>query len=398
METAMIAATDKRVYMNTFGERFPVAFAYGKECTLYDLEGKAYTDFLAGIAVNALGYAHPKVTAAICDQAQKLVHCSNYFYIEQQALLAETLTHLSCFDRVFFGNTGAEANEGAIKLARKYFYDKGEERYEIIACDNSFHGRTIATVAATGQEKYKKPYKPLFPTGIKNVPYGDAAALKKALSPKTAAVLVECIQGEGGVIDGGDYLAQARALCDENGCLMIADEVQTGIGRTGTLFAYEQYGFEPDILTLAKALGGGVPIGAVLAKEACCAFGPGDHGTTFGGNPLACAAGMAVMSEISRESFLASVQQKGKYFKGELQKLQVQFPQKIVDVRGRGLMLGVELASEIKNSDVQKELLKQGFIIGVAGHNTLRFVPPLIIREEQIDALIGVLTNYFRKA
>ncbi len=398
METAMIASIDKRVYMNTFGERFPIAFTHGKDSTLYDKEGVAYTDFLAGIAVNALGYGHPKVTAAITEQAQKLLHCSNYFYIEQQALLAEMLTHLSCFDRAFFCNTGAEANEGAIKLARKHFYDKGEDRYEIIACDNSFHGRTIATVAATGQEKYKKPYAPLLPSGIKNVPYGDASALKSALSPKTAAVLIECIQGEGGVIDGSDYLAKVRALCDENGCLMIVDEVQTGIGRTGTLFAYEQYGFESDILTLAKALGGGVPIGAILAKEACCAFAPGDHGTTFGGNPLACAAGLAVLSEISREAFLESVRKKGEYFKAELERLQAQFPQKILEVRGRGLMLGMELAPEIKNSDVQKELLKQGFIIGVAGHNTLRFIPPLIIREEQIDALVGVLTNYFRKA
>jgi acetylornithine aminotransferase/acetylornithine/N-succinyldiaminopimelate aminotransferase len=312
--------------------------------------------------------------------------------------LAEILVHNSCADRAFFCNSGAEANEGAIKLARKFFYDKGEDRYEIIACDNSFHGRTIATVAATGQEKYKKAYTPLLPSSIKNVPYRDINALKSAITPKTAAVLVECIQGEGGVVDGGEYLLQVRKLCDENGALMIVDEVQTGIGRTGTLFAYEQYGFEPDIFTLAKALGGGVPIGAVLAKEAFCAFAPGDHGTTFGGNPLACAAGLAVMREIAREPFLMSVREKGEYFKKALQKLQAEFPQKIADVRGRGLMLGIALAPETENSAVQRELLKQGFVIGVAGQNTLRFVPPLIIQKEQIDALTGVLANYFRKA
>ena len=262
-----IRALDEQYYMNTFGKRLPVAFDHGQGVTLYDTEGRAYTDFFAGIAVNALGYNHPAVTKAIVEQAGKVCHTSNLYYIEPQAKLAKLLCENSFADKVFLGNSGAEANEGAMKLAVKYFYEKGEDRYEILTARNSFHGRTLATIAATGQEKYQKPYAKLLPACVRNVPFGDLAALRAAATPHTAAVMLEVIQAEGGVVVGeADYIQGVRALCDELGLLLIVDEVQTGMGRCGALFAHELYGIVPDIMTLAKALGGGVPIGAVLAK------------------------------------------------------------------------------------------------------------------------------------
>lgn len=383
--------------MNTYGERQPVLLTHGKGCTLYGEDGRTYTDFLAGIAVCALGYDHPAVKNAIIGQTEKLIHCSNYFYTEEQAELARLLCENTCADRAFFANSGAEANEGAIKLAREYFYAQGIDRYEIISCINSFHGRTIATLAATGQDKYRKSFGPM-PAGFINVPYKDVDAVKAALTPHTAAVMVEPIQGEGGVIEGGaEYLKALRALCDEEGILLIFDEIQCGMGRTGRLYAHQAYGVEPDIFTSAKALAGGLPIGALLAKSHCCAFNPGDHGTTFGGNPFSCAVGVAVMNEILKPDFLPSVARKGEYLKSLLLKLKAEFPEQIVDVRGLGLMQGVELNAELPVKSLQGMLLAAGFITATAGGNTLRLVPPLVISMDEIEALCSAISTILTK-
>nr|WP_245543965.1 aspartate aminotransferase family protein [Mahella australiensis] len=382
--------------MNTFGERMPVAFDHGEGCVLYDKNSKAYIDFVAGIAVNALGYAHPALIDAVTEQAKKLIHCSSLYYIESQAKLAQILAENTCGDRVFFGNSGAEANEGAIKLARKYFYNQGQERYEIITAKASFHGRTLATLAATGQDKYHKPFEPM-PAGFINIPFNDLEAVESAISPTTAAIMVEPVQGEGGVFvaDNG-YMKGLRKLCDENDLLLIFDEIQTGLGRTGKFFAYEHYGIEPDIFTSAKALGGGIPLGAVMAKEqVAAAFEPGDHGSTFGGGPLACAAGMAVVQTILDEQLSDYAAQTGQYFFDCLKQLQAEYGF-ITDVRGKGLMLGMELDQSINGKDIVKAAFCNGFLINCAGHNTLRFIPPLIITKNEIDMLIEMLDNILK--
>lgn len=396
MELSKIISLDKRYYMNTFGERIPIAFERGQGCTLYGKDGRAYLDFVAGIAVNALGYNHPVIVSAIIEQSQKLIHCSNLYYIENQARLAQILVDNTCADRVFFGNSGAEANEGAIKLARKYFFNKGEQRYEIITAKSSFHGRTLATLAATGQDKYHKPYEPM-PTGFKNVPFNDIEAIKAAISPQTAAIMIEPIQGEGGIhVADPKYMNDLRKLCDDNGLLLIFDEIQTGLARTGKLFAYEHYGIEPDIFTSAKALGGGIPLGAILAKEnIACAFQPGDHGSTFGGGPLACAAGIAVIQTILNEHISEYVAQTGQYFFDSLKQLQSKY-YFIKDVRGKGLMLGMELDRSVDGKDIVKAAFCNGFLINCAGNNTLRFIPPLIISKNEIDTLIEMLDNILK--
>lgn len=388
-----IQALDEQYYMNTFGKRLPVAFDHGQGVTLYDTEGRAYTDFFAGIAVNALGYNHPAVTKAIVEQAGKVCHTSNLYYIEPQAKLAKLLCENSFADKVFLGNSGAEANEGAMKLAVKYFYEKGEDRYEILTARNSFHGRTLATIAATGQEKYQKPYAKLLPPCVRNVPFGDLAALRAAATPHTAAVMLEVIQAEGGVIVGeADYIQGVRALCDELGLLLIVDEVQTGMGRCGALFAHELYGIVPDIMTLAKALGGGVPIGAVLAKaEVAAAFHPGDHGSTFGGNPLACAAALAVVQTLLSEDLPAKAKKTGAYLKAQLQAVAEKHPAAVLDVRGEGLLLGIALAQSLPAGEVVAKLLEKGFVTGTAAGNVLRLLPPLILKEADCDALCRAL-------
>ena len=388
MDYKEIKELDEKYYFNTFGSRLPVVFEYGEGATLYDSQGQKYMDFVAGIAVNTLGYNHPALKEAIAKQAEKLLHCSNLFYIESQAQLAKTLVENSCGDKVFLCNSGAEANEGAIKLARKYFYSKNLYKYEIITTLNSFHGRTMATLAATGQEKYQKPFEPL-PTGFVHVPFNDIEAVEKAVSYKTCAVMVEPIQGEGGVIPAtAQYMKALRKLCDDKGILLIFDEVQTGIGRTGKLFGYEHYDIEPDIFTLAKGLGGGVPIGAVVAKDfVASAMEPGDHGSTFGGNPLACSAALAVLSSVLKEGFLENVKAVGEYFTSKLLELKEKFPF-IREVRGKGLMLGMELENTISGKKVVLDMLHKGFIINCTGNNTLRFVPPLIIEKEDIDSLV----------
>jgi len=396
MNIGNIMELDQKYYMNTFGKRIPVAFEYGRGSMLYDTENRGYVDFLAGIAVNSIGHANPALIEAISHQAKKLIHCSSLYYIESQAKLAEALVKCSCFDRVFFGNSGAEAIEGAIKLARNYFYKKGMYKYEILTNTNSFHGRTLAALSATGQPKYQKPYEPL-PQGFKHIPYNDLKAAYEAVSDTTCAIMIELIQGEGGVVEATtEYVKGVEKLCREKGILLIFDEIQTGVGRTGKMFAYEHFGVEPDILTLAKGLGGGVPIGALLAKSHAAAFEPGDHGSTFGGNPLACAAALAVLDVISQNKLVIESEKIGVYFKDKLMHLKGLFPF-IKDVRGKGLMLGLELDESVNGKMIVEKCLEAGFIINCAGKNTLRFVPPLIILKSEIDSLIEALESIFLK-
>ena len=385
-----IKQTDKQYYMNTFGSRTNVCFESGKGMVLTSTEGEKYYDFLGGIAVNALGHCHEEYVKRIQEQVSKLIHVSNLYYIKSQAELAEKLAESSCMDKVFFANSGAEANEGAFKLAKIYYYKKGIDKTEIISLDHSFHGRTLATVAATGQEKYQKPYRPLTP-GFIQVPPNDFDALKGVVSDKTAAILIEPIQGESGVHPmDKEYLEKVRALCDEKDILLIFDEVQTGMGRTGKMWAYELYGVEPDIMTSAKALGGGIPIGAVMAKErVASAFEPGDHGTTFGGNPLATTAGLAVFDIMEKEKLLENADKMGKYFKDALSALMNKYPEKIKEIRGAGLLIGVELDSSIAK-DVFARLFENKFLTSLCG-TSLRLAPPLIISEKEIDWFCSAL-------
>lgn len=375
--------------MNTFN-RGTICMVEGNGSYLKDADGKEYLDFLAGIAVNALGHNHPKVTAAIAEQAAKLVHCSNMYWIEPQVQLAEQLVTHSALDKVFFGNSGAEANEGAIKLARKYGREEhGADCYEIITAVNSFHGRTLATLTATGQKQFHKHFDP-FLKGFHYVPFNDFPALLEQVSEKTCAILLEPIQGEGGVYPADvAYLQQVRALCDEKDILLIFDEVQTGMGRTGTFFAYEGYGIEPDVMTLAKALGNGVPIGALLAKDFVAShFNPGDHGSTFGGNPLVCAAAVATIEAIEEENILANVNEMSAYFKEKLSVLKEKYSF-ITEIRGKGLLLGMELT--MKGSDIVAQCMEKGVIINCTHDTVLRFLPPLNVTTAEIDQAVAVL-------
>lgn len=387
-----IINTDKTYYMNTFGARLPVCFEKGNGIHLYDTEGNEYTDFFAGIAVNALGYSHPKFVCALQEQAAKLLHTSSLYYIKSQSELAKKIVESSCADRVFLANSGAEANEGAIKLAKIYFYKQGKtDKTDIITLVDSFHGRTLTTVAATGQPKYQKPYKPLAP-GFTHVQINDFDALCNAVTDKTAAIMLELVQGESGVHPCDmDYIKKVRALCDEKEILLIVDEVQTGIGRTGKLFAYENFGIEPDIFTLAKALGGGIPIGAVCAKEKFCAFEPGDHGSTFGGNPFCSTAGCAVLDIIKEEKLCENSSEVGSYFKDMLSQMAKKYPDKIAEVRGMGLMLGVEYKNALSKT-VNAKLFENKILCGSTA-TTLRILPPLTITKEDVDKFINVLDN-----
>ena len=376
-----IKNTDKKYYMNTFGERLPVMFTHGIGCKLYSSENKEFLDLMAGIAVNSLGHGNKKLVETICTQAKKLIHTSSLYYIENQALLAEKLCENSFADKAFFCNSGAEANEGAIKLARKYFYNKGEEKHEIITLNKSFHGRTMATLSATGQEKYQAPYKPLVESFI-HVEKNDISALKNAITPKTGAIILELIQGESGVLPLTlEYVSEVRKICDQNDIILIFDEIQTGMGRTGALFAYENYGIEPDIMTLAKALSGGVPIGAILCKEKFSAFSPGDHGTTFGGNPLATACGLTVLDELLNNGLIENSKKMGIYLKKELAKIN---SEAIAEIRGIGLMVGIEFKEPVAK-ELSKKLFDRGILVGTIGDNIFRLVPPLIITRDEID-------------
>ncbi len=358
--------------------------------TLWDADGKRYLDFLAGVAVNNLGHCHPRVVAALQKQAAELIHCSNYYHIPSQIELAELLCDRSFADRAFFCNSGAEANEAAIKLARKYSREKfGADRYEIITALASFHGRTMATVSATGQEKVQKFFDPLL-HGFRHVPFNDADLLRRAITPNTCAVMLEPIQGEGGiVIPSPDYFREVRRICDEHRLLLIFDEVQVGMGRTGRLFAHEHFAVTPDIMTLAKALAGGAPIGCMLAKEEVAAsFGPGTHGSTFGGNPLVTAAGVATVRAIFEEGILENTIEMGEYLMGRLEQLKKKFPM-IVEVRGIGLMIGMELS--VPAGEIVARALTQGLLLNVAQDTVLRFVPPLIVTPVEIDEMLQIL-------
>lgn len=381
-----IIENDKKYYMNTFGDRLPVCFTDGEGIKLYSTDGKTYHDFMAGIAVNCLGYGNKKLEDAICNQVRKLLHTSSLYYIKPQSELAKVLCENSFADKAFFANSGAEANEGAIKLARKYFYKKNEEKYEVITLKNSFHGRTLTTVSATGQEKYQKPYSPLTPKFI-HVEKNDIDALRNAINEKTGAIMLELIQGESGVVPlSKDYVKEVRQICDDNDIVLIIDEIQTGMGRTGKLFCYENYGIEPDIMTLAKALAGGVPIGAVLAKDKFCAFEPGDHGTTFGGNHLATSTALCVVDELLSGGVLQNAKEVGEYLIESLNKLKEK-TDKIKEVRGMGLMVGIELF-EAENKKYASGLFERGFLVGTIGTNVFRLVPPLVITKEDVDMFI----------
>lgn len=391
MNEEEITKLEKKFIITTYA-REEVIFTKGKGVYLYDQQGNKYLDFLSGISVCSLGHCHPKVVSAIRNQAKKLIHTSNLYYTIPQIRLAKTLFELSGGMRAFFCNSGAEANEAAIKLARRWAASEKKEGYEIITALGSFHGRTLATLAATGQEKYQKGYEPLMP-GFKYVPFNDLDALQKAISSKTIAIILEPVQGEGGVYPADlKYLQGARRLSKKGKILLILDEVQTGLGRCGKMFAYEDYKIKPDILTLAKSVAGGIPMGIMLSKEdiASC-FKPGDHGTTFGGTPLACAASLAVLKTIREERLAENALNLGKYFVKKLKELKERH--KIIkEVRGKGLMIALELNNG-KAKEIVKECLKEKVIINAIGENILRFLPPLIIKEKHIDQVVLALES-----
>jgi acetylornithine aminotransferase len=371
-------------------KRFPIVLEKGEGATLWDTQGKRYTDFIAGIAVCSLGHAHPRIAEAVARQAGQLVHVSNLYYTIPQTELADLLTRHCFADRVFFCNSGAEANEAAIKLARKYFQDKGRpERFTIISMQQSFHGRTMAALSATGQEKIRKGFDPVL-EGFEFVPFNDMQALASAVDDRTCAVMLEPIQGEGGIrCPDPDYLGQVRQLCDQQGILMILDEIQTGMGRTGALFAHQHDGIAPHIMTLAKAMANGLPIGAMLATEKVAeAFGPGAHASTFGGTPLVTAAALETLKIMLDEKIIERVKKTGVYFKDALNRLKRKHS-RIVELRGRGLLLGIRLDGSA--DDLVPACMQKGFLVNCVQGDTLRFAPPLIVAKEEIDALIECL-------
>lgn len=382
-----------RYIMRTYG-RYPIVPVRGEGCRLWDADGKEYLDFLGGVAVNNLGHCHPKVVAALQKQAAELIHCSNYYQIPQQIELAELLCNHSFADKAFFCNSGAEANEAAIKLARKYSRDTfGPERYEIITAADSFHGRTMATVSATGQEKVQRFFDPLL-HGFKHVPFDDVDALEGAVTPTTCAVMLEPIQGEGGVnVPSPGYFQEVRRICDKHDLILIFDEVQVGMGRTGKMFAYEHFDIVPDIMTLAKALAGGAPIGTMLATDRyAAAFVPGTHGSTFGGNPLVCAAAIATVRTILEDGILNRCEELGEYLEGELESLQQKYPF-VKEVRGIGLMIGMAL--DIPAGDIVRKGHERGVLLNVTHDTVLRFVPPLIVTKQEINQMIAILDGIF---
>ena len=390
-----------RNVMGTYG-RFPIAIEKGEGCRLWDTDGREYLDFVAGIATCTLGHAHPALIEAVTEQIKKLHHVSNLYYIPQQGELAEWLVNHSCMDKVFFCNSGAEANEAAIKLVRKYAHthmDKVENPI-ILTAKASFHGRTLATVTATGQEKYQKGFGPLFP-GFAYIPYNDIAAVENAITDldegtlsRVVGIMVEPLQGEGGVRPGDlDYFLRLRKICDENNILLVFDEVQVGVGRSGKFWGYEQLGIEPDILTSAKGLAGGIPIGAMLCKDSCAAFEAGNHASTFGGNPFVCASALAVVRTIENENILQNVQQRGEQLRVRLRAIAAKYPNLFAEVRGWGLINGLELRSDIDLTSINfvKAAMEAGLLLAPAGTKVLRFVPPLIVSQEEIEQAANIL-------
>jgi len=379
---------EQKYFMRTF-ERLPVTLVRGKGARVWDEDGREYLDFVAGWAVNSLGHCHPVTTEAVTEQVHILLQTSNQFYTIPQVQLAELLVQNSCLDKVFLCNSGAEANEGAVKLARRYGKHHLNGAYEVITATGSFHGRTLGMVAATGQPKFQEPYVPL-PSGFVNVEYNSIEAIRAATSPQTCAVMLEPVQGEGGVnLPDDNYLAAVRAWCDQQGILLILDEIQTGIGRMGTLFAYEQYGVEPDIMTLAKGLASGIPIGAILAKESAAVFTPGEHGSTFGGNPVACAASYATVKFVIENDIPGNARKVGEYLMAGLKDLS-QKHQAITDVRGRGLLSAIEFSQDIAQAVVMA-CLERGLLVNKLKPDALRFMPPLTIGNAEVDEALGIL-------
>lgn len=390
-----IFAKDKSDYLPVFA-RYNIVLDHGDGPYVYDTKGKKYIDFLAGIAVNVVGHNYKPLVEAVSKQAGKMIHCSNLYYTEVQVEAAEKLKKLSGMDKVFFGNSGAEANEGAIKLARKYATNIDPEKIQIISALHSFHGRTLATLTATGQDHYHHGFGPL-PAGFDYVPYNNIQALEAKMSDKTCAVMLEAIQGEGGVhVPDPDYLPKVRALCDKYNAVLIFDEVQCGMGRTGTFFGCQQFGVKPDIVTLAKGLAGGVPIGAFMATDKVAnAFHAGDHGSTFGGNPLACAAACVVLDALIDGNLMENAKEIGAYLQSKFEEYKAKYPNLIKEVRGRGLILGMELTRP--GREIANECLDYGAIINCTAGNVLRFVPPLNITKAHVDELISVLDKVLPK-
>ena len=392
--------------MNTYG-RFPIALERGEGCRLWDTQGREYLDFVAGIATCTLGHAHPALVERVTQQINKLHHVSNLYYIPEQGQLAQWIVENSCADKVFFCNSGAEANEAAIKLARKYGHKVLEiEEPVILTALSSFHGRTLATITATGQPKYQKDFEPLVP-GFEYVPYNDIAALENAIGDidegnrRVAAVMVEPLQGEGGVRPGElDYFLRLRKVCDETGILLILDEVQVGMGRTGKLWGYENLGIEPDIFTSAKGLAGGIPIGAMACKQFCDILEPGNHASTFGGNPLACAAALGVAETLQRDNILHNVEVRGEQLRTKLRAIAIKYPHLFGEVRGWGLINGMELKADIEltSIDIVKAAMAEGLLIAPAGPKVLRFVPPLIVSEQEIERGVQILEQAINAA
>ena len=373
--------------------QLPLVITRGQGVRVFDAEGRCYLDFVSGIAVNALGHCHPKVVAAIQKQAEQLIHCSNLYWLEPPVVLAKELAVLSGLDRVFFCNSGAEANEAAIKLVRKYAYGRGIDNPEIITFTGSFHGRTLGTLAATGQEKFSLDFTPL-PEGFRHVAFNNVAELKKAVGPQTAAIMLEPLQGEGGVYPATQELMDTLKELQERGILLVFDEVQCGLGRTGKVFAYEHYGVKPDILTLAKSLGGGLPIGAAVAREEVAAvFQPGSHGSTFGGNPVACAAAKAVLDVIKEDGLIEQAAGNGKYMKTRLTALQDRYP--IKEVRGLGFLLGMEMDQPA--GQLVSLCQEEGLLINCTAERVIRFLPPLITTREEIDEALEILEKALKK-
>ncbi len=390
-----LAALSRQYLMPTYGPP-EIAFVEGRGATLIDADGKEYLDFLAGIAVCSVGHAHPRLTEAICAQAGRIMHTSNLYVIGPQARLARKLAELSFAERSFFCNSGAEANEAAIKLARKWaMRNLAPAQRTIVTAEMSFHGRTLTTITATGQPKYQRSFIPL-PPGFRYVPFGSVEALEQAVDETVCAVMLEPIQGEGGInVPGEGYIAAARELCDERGVLLILDEVQTGMGRTGAWFAYQHCGIEPDIMTLAKSLGGGFPIGACLAAgEVATAFEPGDHASTFGGNHLACIAALTTLQIIEDEGLVENAERMGRYLVRRLGDVADQLGM-IEHVRGKGLLLGVQLAEQ-RARDLVADCLRAGLVLNAIGTSLIRLAPPLNVTEEECDRAVGIVADAIR--
>ncbi len=394
MNNRRVVRLDKKYVMHTYS-RIPIAMERGEGVRIWDSDGKEYLDFISGIGVNAVGHCHPEIVKAVESQLKRLLHCSNLYHINPQTKLAEALCEVSFADKVFFSNSGAEANEAAIKLARRFGSKPGGRRYEIITMKGSFHGRTLATLKATAQTKYQNGFGP-FPPGFKYAPFNDLKGVKKAISSKTCAVMLEPIQGEGGInVASETFLRELRQFCHKEEILLILDEVQCGLGRTGKMFAYQHYGIEPDVMTLAKPLGGGMPIGATLAKEkVASAFEPGTHASTFGGNPLACSAALAFLKVVRKENLVEKARERGNYFRARLEELKKKYSF-IKAMRGKGLMIGLELG--FPGKDIVNRCRGRGLLINCTVEKILRFLPPLIVEERDIDEALKILDTVFSR-